>query len=459
MKYGYPLYNVKDCNSFAEFFDFIQNNYAERVAFQSKSEIWTYREVCEYIKKCVCEFNSIDNYNIYINVKNSCYFIIAFLSVILSGKVAYLIKDVDMNEDVPLEINDENIKDMIAKNKKDNILCFKATALSPYETCVVISSSGTTAPNKGIMLSQTNLLTDIISCMRMYEFDGASTYLNVVPNTHLFGLLGDLIAPLYSGAKICFSDNPIGFFSDLSFFQPTVLNLPPVLVDSICKMLIATSDPKKATGGRLKKILCGGGRMNPSVNDTLLKYGIRAYAAYGLTECSPCVSIERDMFFKENSVGQVLPCCEIKIDNGEIAVKGSNVMRGYFNDEITTNSIIRNGWLYTGDLGYLDDDGFLYITGRLSNMIVFEDGKKLIPESLEQKINELKGVIESKVKESTCDRRVLLSIIVVVNTNISNELEQQIKQLCRQTGLLQRLSKISFQHKELPKNLLGKLFR
>ncbi len=454
----YPLYEVDDCNSFADFLKVINEKYYNNIAFMTRENKWTYNEVYENIIKCIFYLKDFNNENVIINVKNSCYFFIAYFAVVLSGNIAFLTnKLTDLNKE-PTVLNDEKISLIVSRDISISSKIYDFE-LNPNDLCTVVCSSGTTSSIKGIKLSQKNLLADTIAGMKIYEYKENCVYLNILPYTHLFGIVADLLGPLYSGSTICFSNNVLNFFSDLLYFKPTNLNLPPVMVDSIYNILKSTGDFTQATGGQLKKILCAGAKMNDSVNEEFSKYGLRAYAAYGLTECSPCISINRDNFYKQNSVGKVLPCCKVRIVDGEITVKGDNVMIGYLNDDESTNRIIRHGWLYTGDLGYIDDDGFIYITGRLSNMIVFEDGNKLVPEFLEGKINGIPNVKESMVQGIQKYGRMLLLINIVSDSYETELIRSDVIDICKKIGLSQRLSDIIFTKELFQKNNLGKIIR
>ena len=310
------------------------------------------------------------------------------------------------------------------------------------------------------MLSQKNLLSNTISGMRYYDYPLGAVYYNVLPYSHLFGLVADMLGPLYSGGTICFSENKLNFFRDIQIFKPTHLNLPPAMVYTMERMLNGINTHASFTGGKLQKIMCAGAAIDEEICKRVKKRGISIFPAYGLTECSPCVSLNCDKFMKEGSVGKVLPCCKVKIIEGEVVVKGDNVMLGYWNDAVETNRIMHDGWLYTGDLGYIDDEGFLYLTGRKSNIIVFEDGTKLMPELLESKILSISGVSECLVKKEILMERIRISVMVVLNDiEDENVIDKMIRSCTKEIGVLNRLYKIYILDEELPKNKLGKIIR
>lgn len=149
----------------------------------------------------------------------------------------------------------------------------------------------------------------------------------------------------------------------------------------------------------------------------------------------------------------------VKIEDNEILVNGNTVMLGYWNDQQATNKVFKEGWLMTGDLGYIDDEGFLFLTGRKSNLIVFEDGIKLSPENLESEINNIPGVKECMVYSTINNERTTINVKVVVETEQEVQVRNKIKEIAYEMQLTSRLRKIEFTKKELPKNKLGKIIR
>ena len=306
------------------------------------------------------------------------------------------------------------------------------------------------------MLSEENLLSDTIGGMRRYNYSMDSIYVNVLPYSHLFGLVADLLGVLYSGGMVCCIQNKLNFFGELQFFKPTNLNLPPIMVDAIYRMLLSTNSFTKATGGNLKKIMCAGAKMDDAMNEEFEKYGMFVYSAYGLTECSPCVAMNGELAHKVGSVGKVLPCCSVKIVDDEICVKGSNVMLGYYNNDEINSQIIKDGWFYTGDLGYLDMEGFLFLTGRKNSLIVFEDGRKILPELVEEEINKIKGVKESIVSPWNERNKTKILVKIVMDDMIETK---EINFLLEKLKIKSYVKDIYFSKEPLARNVLGKLIR
>lgn len=452
------LYEVKDCPSFLDFLETIKT-YGSRTAFRNYTQVWTYNDLYYKIQKLTSYFSRKETKYYYINIDHPVYFCLAFFAVTISGNTALLgantFTGIDTEEHI--EIVEQNEVIHLLKTVDSD---FVPKTCDSKKLAVIAQSSGTTSVSKGVMLSQKNILSDMVGGMRCYDYSLGAIYYHVLPYFHLFGLVADMLGPLYSGGTICFSNNRLSFFRDIQFFKPTNMNLPPAMVYVIEDMLIKTKNIQLATGGGLKKIMCAGAHLNDSSRNMLKRFGVSVFPAYGLTECSPCISMNSDLFFKPNSVGRILPCCEVSIKEGEITVRGDNVMLGYWNDQNATDNTIKDGWLYTGDLGYIDEEGFLFLLGRKSNLIVFEDGTKLIPELLEEEISEILGVKECLVIKKIIANHIRIKLIVVAESNGNKEkITQQVNECFEKYHCLDKLTEILFSEEDLPKNKLGKIIR
>lgn len=151
---------------------------------------------------------------------------------------------------------------------------------------------------------------------------------------------------------------------------------------------------KEAGLGQLKEIICGGAHLSKAISQDMLAFGIHVLEGYGITECSPLISVNRARSYKLSTAGLVLPSVRLEIRDEEIWVKGQSVMLGYYKDEAATAAVLVDGWFNTGDIGHLDKDGFLRITGRKKNLIVLKNGKKIAPEEIESYLKDLPLVKE-----------------------------------------------------------------
>ena len=450
---NYPMYSVDEVGTFLEFILKIERKYSDNIAFKSINKQYTYGDFCNMVKSCVGALSSNKGKCFVIDTNNSLKFAVMYFAIVISGNIAVLMDELD------LKYVDIKEYEVISESDLDKILEYKSDYIEDShneDVCTIVCSSGTTSEKKGVMLSQANLLSDMRGGMLLYEYPENAIYVNILPYTHLFGVIADLLGPLFSGGTICIPNDKIHFFESLRYYRPTNLNLPPALVNAIYAMLISTGSFEMATGGRLKKVMCAGAKLNDDVNELFSQYGLRVYSAYGLTECSPCVSMNRDHFYRQNSVGQVLPCCSVDIIDGEVTVVGKNVMLGYYKNKDATNKVLRDGRLYTGDLGYVDDDGFLYLIGRKNSMIVFEDGKKILPEIVENAICQLENIEECLILPEENNCKIKLNIYIVSDENVNNE---DLKNVLKDFNISNRIAEITIQRNKLKKNALGKIVR
>lgn len=447
---------IKPCLLLSDFIKLVSAKYDNMVAFKTYNMQWTYRELYSSIRRCCSYFLNRKKKYYCIDVDNPFNFCVLFFAIIVSGKVAVLGKkeQFSINSD---DIEQVDISDYL-RIVNSTPLCECPVFDNENEVSVVALSSGTTSISKGVMLSQRNLLSDTFSGAIVYGYPKGAIYLNILPYTHLFGIVGDMLGPLASGGTICFSDNKLNMFKDLQAFSPTHMNLPPAVICTIEKALSQSHNVIKVTGGMLRKIMCAGAKLEDNIIRKMLEYNIEVFTAYGLTECSPCVSMNTSYFSKLGSVGQILPCCKVKIEDGEIVVRGENIMIGYLDDSESTQKVIRDGWLHTGDLGYIDNDGYLYITGRISNIIVLENGEKISVDVLESDLCQIKEVDEVLVTPYTKNNRILLNI-TVVTTLEKIKLLEYINECIKKYGINNRINHLTVTSASLKKNRLGKVIR
>lgn len=289
---------------------------------------------------------------------------------------------------------------------------------------VLLFTSGTTGSSKGVMLCENNMCAVINGAVQL--IDGISAddvLLSVLPVFHTYELTCGLLAPLYFGCTICISDGIKYVARNLKQFSPSVVFMVPMLAEHLYKGIMKTAkdtgrlktlnrglvisktlekagvDVRRklfgsvidALGGKLRHIVVGGAAMNPEISENIRSFGIGVSQGYGITECSPLISVIPFDEVNAASCGRLMPEMQIFIDKekasddyGEIVVKGPNVMLGYYEDEEQTREVLNNGWFRTGDYGYIDEKGYIYITGRKKNVIVLSGGKNVFPEEIEE---------------------------------------------------------------------------
>lgn len=445
---------IQPCYLLSDFIKLINEKFKDMIAFKTYHEQWTYKELYDSIRQCYPFFLEGKEKYYCLNIDHPFHFCVVFFAVILAGKVAVLGKkeQFSINDSIEIGTNDyQRIKD--DSHSFENFINGDEN-----EVAVIALSSGTTSISKGVMLSQHNILSDTFSGAIAYGYPKKAVYLNILPYTHLFGIVADMLGPLASGGTICFSNNKLNFFKDLFVFTPTHMNLPPAVIYTIEKALSQSQDIKRTTGGLLRKIMCAGAKIEDDTVKKMLEYNIEVLAAYGLTECSPCVSMNTSSFSKIGSVGKILSCCKVRIEDDEITVFGENTMIGYLDDIKATQHVMRDGWLHTGDLGYIDDDGYLFITGRKANLIVFENGNKIATEMLESELCQIQGVEEALITSCIKNHRVLLNIMIV-STLEQKQILNEINECAKKYAVNDRINKITVTSEPLKKNQLGKVIR
>ena len=303
----------------------------------------------------------------------------------------------------------------------------------------MLFTSGTTGTSKCVMLSQKNIFAAVTSAAETVDFSPEDVIVSVLPIHHTYEL-ACLLAGMDYGMHICINDSISRVLKNFKIFQPTALVLVPLFVYTIYKRIWTeakkTGRDKKlklglsasralmsmgidkrrqifsevldSFGGRVTKIVCGGAALNPKMIEFFDDIGIAIYEGFGITECSPLVCVIPYYARKYGSVGPAVPCCQIRIEGedvneqgfleGELQVKGDNVMLGYYhNPEANALAFTEDGWFRTGDMAYIDDDGYCFITGRLKNLIVLENGKNVFPEEIEEYLGEIETVAGSVV--------------------------------------------------------------
>lgn len=320
----------------------------------------------------------------------------------------------------------------------------------------MLFTSGTTGTSKRVMLSQKNIFSVVTAAAETVEFTPDDTIVSVLPIHHTYEL-ACMLAGLDYGMHICINDSLTRVLKNFQIFKPTGLVLVPLFVYTMYKKIWAEAkksgrdkklklgigasralrgmgidkrqelfaDVINAFGGRLEKIICGGAALNPKMIEFFDNIGISIYEGFGITECAPLTCVTPYYARKYGSVGPAVPCCQIRIDGsatnargfteGEIQVKGDNVMLGYYeNPEANEEAFTADGWFRTGDMGYKDDDGYVYITGRLKTVIVLENGKNIFPEEIEEYLGDIEEIAEAVVVGRTVEGEDKVNLVAIV---------------------------------------------
>ena len=258
----------------------------------------------------------------------------------------------------------------------------------PEECAMILFTSGTTGRGKGVMLSHGNLI-DNVFCTTDTEHPENEIYLNVLPMHHVFCINGDVLIVIRYGSTLCLNRDMTKLAAHILLFEPTVMRMVPMMAKGLYNRIAIMSrqQPGKSLfqikeevlGKRLHKVVSGGGYLAPELAANYSRLG------YGMSECSPKISSpDWNRPDKVASVGKLVEGCQVRIVDEEIQVKSPSVMMGYYKEpDKTAEAITEDGWLCTGDIGYLDEEGFLYLTGRKKNLIILSNGENVAPEQLE----------------------------------------------------------------------------
>lgn len=364
------------------------------------------------------------------------------------------------------------------------------------QTAVIIYTSGTTGSPKGVMLSFNNLLVNlkgVTTDVKIFRADRQT--LMLLPIHHILPLLGTMIAPLYVGATIVLSPSmqSSDLLETLRNNQVAIIIGVPRLYELIYSGLRAKvfssaagrifyrilstfksqSLSKKifkkvheGFGGRVEIMVSGGAALSPQVGKFFMTMGFTMLEGYGMTETAPMITFNRPQNFRIGSPGQLLEGVQCEIRDEEIVVKGSNVMQGYYNRPEETAAIIKDGWLYTGDLGYFDKDGFLYITGRKKEIIVLSNGKNINPVEIEDKLEKGSPFI-SEAAVFLHQNQLHAAIIPDYNELSAADVkdleaffkETVFKEYNSKVSSYKRVMKFTLIKSEIPRTRLGKIQR
>ncbi|MBQ3136890.1 MAG: AMP-binding protein [Clostridia bacterium] len=341
---------------------------------------------------------------------------------------------------------------LISEGKRD----YFSADIDGEKTAVLLFTSGTTGMAKGVMLSHSNLISDLICVSERVKISEDDRTLSVLPLHHTYEAISFLMV-IYSGASVAFAESLRTLKEDFAFYKPTVFVTVPLLLEKIHKRIMnsiekqgkrkkvqffsvissAVSEEKRRKifsdvhaffGGKLNKIVVGAAALQKEVAEDFIMFGISVIIGYGLTECSPIVICNSSENFTSDSIGKPLTGVEVKIENpdekgiGEICVKGPMVMLGYYKNKVATDEVMRDGFFYTGDLGYRDKNGNYHITGRKKNVIVTKNGKNIYPEEVEYYL--LKNPVISDVMVYSEDDSILSAQIIPDTAEIERKLKK-----------------------------------
>ena len=327
--------------------------------------------------------------------------------------------------------------------------------INENEMAILLFTSGTTSKSKAVMLSQKNIASNVYAMQRVEDIKSTDSNLAFLPMHHIFGSTC-LIVMLACGVRTSFPDGLRYVAQNLKEYEVSLFVGVPLLVEAIYNKVVKEIDKQGKTkliknairvsnfllklhidirrklfkpiidqlGGKMRFVISGGAPLDPKIQKGFIDLGIDMVQGYGLTETSPVIAAENMYKSRTGSIGVPMENVTVEIVNkddngiGELRAKGPNVMLGYYENDEETNKVLKDGWFYTGDLGYIDKDGFIFITGRQKNMIVLKNGKKIFPEEIETLVNRIDLVEECMVfgmPDEVDKNDVKLSVKVVYN--------------------------------------------
>ena len=314
--------------------------------------------------------------------------------------------------------------------------------LEPDATAAMYFTSGTTGRPRCVMLTHRNMGSEISAVTEVLPLSETDVGLSLLPLSHTFEMMTHVAGALHCGGTLYLNESVRTVKKNLREKRPTVLVAVPLILQTLHKEILNTArkqdrleqlqkairlsgslqklgldvsgrlfgEVKALLGGRLHTIICGGAALDPELIRFFRALGIEVLQGYGITECSPVVSVNRPGKNVVGSVGQPLPCCEVKLDGREICVRGASVSPGYYRDAQATAESFRDGWFHTGDLGRRDRKGNLFFEGRIKNLIILANGENVSPEELEEKLYQTEGILDAAVYEK--DGRITAELFV-----------------------------------------------
>lgn len=451
----------------------ISKDYASSVAIMDDGNQYTYAEIDADISayRSVLKANGLkkgDTVGVF--AKNSYDFVKLYLSAVTYGLTAAILPahlnetavfGLSMTFSLKAVLTHEPLVPVTGLLKEKNPACKVLTAdLTSDETteiatvdakdvCVILFTSGTTAQSKGVKLSHLSVMQGTVNgCYGTYDVFN-QRYLLILPFSHSFGLIRNLMTSLYTESTLYICRNNKDMFRDIAIFKPTYM----VMVPAVAEMALGLSRQlgKNMLGENLKYIIAGAAAVPPYLINEYKKLGIALFPGYGLTESASLVSGNVDNYGRPSSIGKPFPNQELKLVDGELWIKGLNMMEGYVNPADNA-AAYEDGWFKTGDLVRFDEDGYMYIVGRVKELIILANGENVSPQEVEARFNELDFVQDSQIFEDVDENGnhfISLEIVpraaVVATIQDANPEEYMMKELEKKNMTLpgfQRANKI-----------------
>lgn len=402
----------------------------------------------------------------------------------------------------------EEGKKLLEQGNRD----FSDAKINIEEVAEILFTSGTTSKSKAVMLSQKNIVFNIHQQNQMIDIKPEDVFLSFLPIHHVYECVCGFLTPMYNGSAVAYCEGIRYIQDNMKEAHVSIFLAVPLVFEKMYKKIWAGIEKQNKTnlvknmikltnvldkvgihvkrkifkdihdlfGGRVRLFIAGAASVNPETSAGYRGLGITTVQGYGLSECAPIVSLNMDTYYKDDAIGLPLVGTEIKIVDadeegiGEICTKGEHVMLGYYRDEEATKEAIKDGWFYTGDMGYQDKDGFIHMTGRKKNVLITKNGKNVYPEEIEEVLNNSDYIAESMVysKDKDDDIKIVADIIVnqefidakfkdvqKTKEEIKDIIWQEVKRINQTLVSYKHITEINIREKEFEKTTTLKIKR
>ena len=458
-------------NTICELVDKASATYGRKLLYKTETSSIAYKELTPMVDNYAINLNDVKGEKIGILSENRFEWEIAFFAILKSGNIVVpLDKNLTVDE-IKEIVASLNIKYVFTSNlyaKKlsriENVMVFEdlnvmdnlnktlnPVEIKPENEAVIAFTSGTTRTAKMVVLTHKNLCSNIHSVEQVYDLGTDDVCLSAMPLSHVLEGLFNMLNCINVGATRVHINGVENIIDALDNYKITYMGAVPAVLD----YLLNYEEELSHVAKRINMFMCGGAKLSPDTVNGYAKLGIKVIQGYGLTECSPVVSLETDKHHRLGSVGKPLPGVTVEIEEkdedgiGQIVITSDST--GTYKDIVCSFPE-----LYTGDLGYIDEDGFLFISGRKKDMIVLQNGKKVFPEEIEAMLNRIDLVKESLVYE---DSGKIVALIVTDNIKNKAKIEEKVERVNKLLSVYKRVQNIKVQKEELPKTVLGKIKR
>lgn len=481
---------IIDYSSVSQMWENCLKKYADRVAVSDNAQEYTFAQTeneTAFFRTVLLNNNIGYGDRVGIFAPNSFEFVKAYLAVTTLGVVAVLLPPhLDENAvwsicvklDLKALVFDASLsgKLPINKSKEAELPLINISDSASYkmplvnvkgeDACTIIFTGGTTGKSKGAMLSNGAVMQGTKNGCYGYRDVFYQRYFLVLPLTHVFGLIRNLLTSLYTGSVLHICRNNKDMFKEIAVFKPTII----VLIPALAEMALNLSKQFNCNmlGDCLKYIICGAAAVPPYLISEYKAMGIQMLAGYGLTESANLVSGNPESDKKPESVGIPYEGQELKIVGGELWLKGRNMMMGYVGDDGDNERAYQNGWFKTGDLVRMDEDGYLYITGRTKEIIVLSTGENISPSEIETKFNSINSIQDCLVYDKNENGKQKLVLEVLPRQTVLSKIEEndknqyllnEINKINKALPSFMRISKIIIRDKDFIRNAAMKICR